>query len=237
MRRDEHQEALLIDHNIVVLSHDDVQRQMARGARLLDIRSPREFVQIHLEGALPVAGARFGLPVLSGHDISSADRVIVVANSPVSGQVAAREVLLLGADVIGIFASLSRSWAPKGLPVRHGLLIQPKDLLPFINDHAAADIVDIRELVEQERFPFTESTLSLPYSTWPEAGDGLNANAPVVFVSGNDERSIAAAQALMVRGVTHDVGYLVGGYARYLHGDHYDVKEIARTTARHGAFI
>lgn len=226
----------MLDFSMVVLSYEDVRRQMGRGARVLDVRTPREFVYLHIEGALPLAAPRFGFPILSSAQLVRGERVIVVAQSPVSGQVSAREIDAIGVDVIGIFASLPRTWADKGLPVQLGELIFPDRFLSYLHDHPDADIVDVREPIEQERFPFPHVTRSIPFSGWPAGHEDLDSNRPIIFLAGRDDRAIIAARDTMVRGFPR-VGYLVGGYAAYQHPRTYDPKDAARTTAHHGVFI
>lgn len=226
----------MMDLTVVVLSYEDVRRQTARGARILDVRTPQEFVYLHLQGAIPLAAPRFGFRMLSSHLLEQGDRVIVVAQSPVSGQVAAREIDAIGVDVIGIFASLPRTWEGKGLPVQLGELVFPDQFLTYVHDHPDADIVDVREPVEQEQHPFPHVTRSLPFSKWPDGADELTPTRPIVFLAGRDDRAILAARDTMVRGFPR-VGYLVGGYDAFHHPRTYDPKEAARTTAHHGVFI
>lgn len=226
----------MLDLTVVVLSYEDVRRQMARGARVVDARTPQEYVYLHIRGSIPLAAPRFGFQLLSGHLLARGERVIVVAQSPVSGQVAAREIDAVGVDVIGIFASLPRTWEGKGIPVQLGELVFPDRFLSYVHDHSDVEIVDVREPIEQERFPFPHVTKSLPFSRWPEESGILDPDRPIVFLSGRDDRAITAARDTMVRGFPR-VGYLVGGYDAYRHPRVYDPKEAARTTAHHGVFI
>lgn len=224
------------DLNVVVLSYEDVRRQTARGAKLVDVRTPQEYVYLHLQGALPLAAPRFGFQLVSGGLLTRGERVIIVAQSPVAGQIAAQEIDAVGVDVIGIFASLPRTWEGKGLPVQTGELIFPDRFLSYLHDHPDADIVDVREEAEQNRFPFPQVTRSIPFSTWPDGSEALDRGRPIIFLAGRDDRSILAARDTMVRGFPR-VGYLVGGYDGFHHPRVYDPKEAARTTAHHGVFI
>lgn len=224
------------DLSVVVLSYEDVRRQMVRGIRILDVRTPQEFVYLHIQGALPLAAPRFGFHLLSSHQLVRGERIIVVAQSPVSGHVAAQEIDAMGVDVIGIFASLPRTWEAKGLPVQLGELVFPERFLTYLHDHPDADIVDVREPVEQEHFPFPQVTRSIPYSAWPDGSEALDPARPILFLAGHDDRAIMAARDTMVNGFSR-VGYLVGGYAAFHHPRVYDPKEAALTTAHHGVFI
>ena len=225
-----------VDYSVVVLSYEDVRRQTARGARLIDIRTPQEYVYLHLMGAIPMAAPRFGFAQLSGNQFARGDRVIIVAASPIAGQTAAQEMDSLGIDVIGIFASLPRTWEGKGLPVQLGELVSPDNFLVYLRNHPNADIVDVREDLEQERFPFPQVTRSLPFSNWPSGSEALDPNRPIIFLAGRDDRAILAARDMMVQGFPV-IGYLVGGYDAFHHPRIYDPKEAARTTAHHGVFI
>ena len=224
------------DLSIVVLSYEDVKRQTSRGAKLVDIRTPQEYVYLHLQGAISLAAPRFGFQMLSGGRVERGERAIVVAASPVAGQVAAQEIDAVGVDVIGIFASLPRTWEGRGLPVQTGELVFPDRFLTYLHDNPTADIVDIRESLEQERFPFPQVTRSLPFSAWPEGAQELDPKRPIIFLSGRDDRAILAARDTMEMGLSR-VGYLVGGYDGFHHPRVYDPKEAARTTAHHGVFI
>ncbi len=224
------------DLTVVVLSYEDVRRQMARGALVVDIRTPQEFVYLHIRESIPLAAPRFGFQLLSRGLLQEVKRVVIVAQSPVHGQVAAREIDAVGIDVIGIFASLPRTWAEKGLPVQTGELVFPDKFLTYIHDNPNVEIVDVREPAEQERFPFPQVTKSLPFSHWPDGVDTLDASRPILFLAGRDDRAIIAARDSMVKGLPR-VGYLVGGYAAFQHPRSYDPKEAARTTAHHGVFI
>ncbi len=224
------------DFSVVVLSYEDVRRQTARGARLVDVRTPQEYVYLHLQGAIPLAAPRFGFQVLSKNQLMPGDRVIIVAASPVAGQIASQEIDAIGVDVVGVFASLPRTWGPKGLPVQLGELVFPEQLLTYIHDHPNADIVDVRELVECERYPFPHVTRHLPFSEWPNGQERLDPSRPIIFLGAGDDRAILAARDTMVLNYP-TVGYLVGGYAAFHHPRVYDPKEAARTTAHHGVFI
>jgi hydroxyacylglutathione hydrolase len=227
---------MMLDLTVVVLSYEDVRRQIQRGARILDVRTPQEYVYLHLAGAIPLAAPRFGFRQLSGHLLTRGERVIVVAQSPVSGQVAAQEIDAIGVDVIGIFASLPRTWESKGLAVQLGELVFPQTFLAYVHDHPDLDLVDVREPVEQECFPFPQVTRSLPFSRWPDGSEALDSSRPTIFVAGRDDRAILAARDTMVRGFPR-VGYLVGGYDLFHHPRVYDPKEAARNSAHHGVFI
>jgi rhodanese-related sulfurtransferase len=226
----------LLDLSVVVLSYDDVRRQTARGVKLVDIRTPREFVYLHLVGAIPLAAPRFGYAILSAHRLSPEDRVIIVAQSPVQGHVAAQEIDAQGVDVVGVFAALPRTWEAKGLTVQKGELVFPDRFLAYLRDHPTVDLVDVREPVEQERFPFPHVTRSMPFSTWPDGVEHLDPTRPIIFLAGKDDRAILAARDVMILGFAQ-VGYLVGGYEGFHHPRLYDPREAARTTAHHGVFI
>ncbi|MCY0879131.1 MAG: hypothetical protein OWU84_09355 [Firmicutes bacterium] len=226
----------MFELSVVVLSYDDVRRQTARGVKLVDIRTPREFVYLHLEGAIPLAAPRFGYAILSAHLLSPEDRVIIVAQSPVQGHVAAQEIDAQGVSVVGVFAALPRTWEPKGLAVQKGELVFPDRFLSYLRDHPNVDLVDVREPIEQELYPFPQVTRSLPFSSWPQGIDQLDPTRPVIFLAGRDDRAILAARDVMVLGFPR-VGYLVGGYEGFHHPRLYDPREAARTTAHHGVFI
>lgn len=209
---------------------------MAKGALLIDIRVPRLFVHSHIEGSWSILGPRFGLPLLGGDQIPPGSRLIVVADTPVTGQVASDELRNLGLHVIGIFSGQPGTWVQRGLPVTKGRPVQDHELLAYTHDTPSLEILDVREKTEQELFPFTPATGSVPLSTWPDGLDPFHPDKNFLFVSGRDERSVLAAWYAMKRGFKH-VGYLVGGIHRYTHGEELDDKTVARTTARHGAFI
>ncbi|MDA8192592.1 MAG: hypothetical protein M0Z53_01150 [Thermaerobacter sp.] len=222
--------------SVVVLSHQDVNRQADRGATLVDIRTPRQYVQIHLANSWPVAGPRFGMPLLLDGRFAAGLRVVLIADTPVSGQVAADELTPLGIHVIGVLASQPSTWQPRGLKVIRGNLVRPPDFLTFLAANPTVEIVDVRESIEQELHPFAPATRALAFSQWPDILTVDDPSRPLLFVSGRDDRSVLAAWWAFQRGFSQ-VGYLVGGIIRYLHGDGYDPRAIARTTAGHGVFI
>ncbi len=226
----------MLDLTVVVLSYEDVRRQMARGVRILDVRTPQEFVYLHIRGSIPLVAPRFGFQLLSSDQLVRGERVVVVAQSPVAGHVAAQEIDAIGVDVIGIFSSLPRTWAEHGLPVQIGEQVFPDQFLAYVHDNPTVDVVDVREPVEREHFPFPHVTRTLPYSQWPDGSEALDPNRPIIFLAGRDDRAVLAARDTMMRGFVR-VGYLVGGYASYQHPRVYDPKAAARTTAHHGVFI
>ncbi|MCY0863912.1 MAG: hypothetical protein OWQ57_03085 [Sulfobacillus sp.] len=225
-----------LEPRIVMLTYDDMRRQMERHVKLIDVRTPEQFVQLHLVGSIPLPGPRFGMSLLADGQIRPEERIVIVSDDAVSGHIAAQEANLMGAEVVGIFASLPRSWEKRGLPVIKGDVVHPDTLLTYLHDNPQVEFVDVREEMEQIRFPFPPVTRSIPFSLWPEEARLLDPARPVLLMSGKDQRSILAARHLMVQGFAR-VGYLVGGYHRYHHPRVYDPKEAARTTARHGVFI
>lgn len=220
----------------LVLSYEDVRRQTARGARVIDIRTPQEYVYLHLVGSLPLAAPRFGFSLLSRQEIHDHDRVIIVAASPVLGHVASQEMDAAGIEVIGIFASLPRTWESHGLPVQLGELVHPENLTTYLQENPSTSMVDVRESGEIARFPFPEATHHIPFSVWPAGSHQLDPSYPIIFLSGQDQRAILCARDTMVKGVQR-TGYVVGGYVGLHHPREYDPKAAARTTAHHGVFI
>lgn len=224
--------------NLIVLSHQDVIRQLDRRAILVDIRTPRQYVQLHLTGALGMGGPRFGLPILAQDRIAPGSRIILIADTAVIAQPAASELQQMRMHVVGVLSAHPNTWEPKGLSVVRGIVVDPQHLGTFLTEYPDAEVVDVREEVECQAYPFALATRWLPFSQWPtNFPDGSLADErPIVFVSGQDDRSVLAAWYLFQRGF-RQVGFLVGGVHRFRTGDHYDPKAIARTTARHGVFI
>lgn len=228
-----------MEQSIVVLSHQDVIRQTNRGAVLLDLRPPRQYVQIHLANSLSVSGPRFGMATLLDNRLAPSTRLVLVADTAATGQVAADQLKTMGIHVIGVLASQPSTWQPRGLTVVRGILVRPNEFLQYLGANPSVDLIDVRETVEQQQYPFAPVTRNLPFSMWPDIlpqASESNAATPLVFVAGHDERSVLAAWWAFQRGY-HNVGYLVGGMTRYLKGDGYDPRAMARTTARHGVFI
>ncbi len=219
-----------------MLTPHDVRNHMARGAMVLDVRPPEQFVKLHLAGAVPVPGPRFGMSYLLQGTFEPGQRTLLVAEDAIAGFVAAQEAVALGLEVIGVFTALPRTWENRGLPVVHGILVLPETLRAFFQEHPEAELVDVREPIEQTQFPFPRVTRSVPFSQWPDGIDQLSRTDLVVTVSAGQERSVLAAMDLMRQGFAQ-VGFVVGGYQRYFHPRRYNPKEAARTTAHHGSLI
>lgn len=136
------------------------QREMQSGALVLDTRSPHNFAEGHIPGALHVYlhGSAFGTRV--GFIASPASRLLLVVKDERDLRDAVAQLAVVGYDqVAGYLNGGMESWQEAGLPVQTLAQITPEKL------HASLDnlkVLDVRDQDEWDEGHITDA-LHIPY--------------------------------------------------------------------------
>jgi hydroxyacylglutathione hydrolase len=181
------------------LGVEAVQRLLADGARLIDVRPLHEFANGHVPGALsiplrPVFASWLGW--LAPHDRP----LIVVRGGDQDPAEIAWQAAKIGYDLSGELAGGMAAWTAAELPTAATRLVRP--------DAVRGPVLDIRQISE-----FRSG--HLPGAQHVELGDlpvhlDEVPNEPLVVMCGHGERAMGAASLLEQAGY-HDIAVLTGG--------------------------
>jgi hydroxyacylglutathione hydrolase len=207
LNRESH--ALLDDHEVGLLSVDGVLAHQAKGAVVLDVRSPESFARGYLRGSLNVGlEGRFAEYAA---DVIDTDDDIVVVCQPGSEQLARVRLSRVGLDsVIGVLDQPQTAFAERPDLVEIGSRITAWQLSDAMASVPDLVVLDVRSPSERA-LGAVEPSVYIPISELAARIGELTPTRPVVAYCGGGYRSSIAASLLRARGFT-DVSDLIGGY-------------------------
>ena len=176
---------------------------------VLDVRSFDEHAAGHVPGAIsvPVDGSSFGTK--AGFVLVPGERLVLHAASPEQARSAAHKLWAVG--ILDIAGYVLEPPAPERLAVVD--VAELKRLL----DHAAVQVVDVREATERDS-GYLPGSRNIPYRLLRRAGAGaLERDRPVVTVCESGARAAIAASILQRAGF--DVRPVVDGGIADFAGD------------------
>jgi glyoxylase-like metal-dependent hydrolase (beta-lactamase superfamily II)/rhodanese-related sulfurtransferase len=184
-----------------------VERARADGALLVDVRTPYQFDDAHVPGAvcIPIVEAGFGtkLAWVADHDAP----IIVIGRDDSDAMLAGELAAAIGLRNIGGFLSGGMtSWRVENKEVESIERIDVDGL------HARQDqvqILDVREQSEWDEVHIPDS-IHLPYHDIHSVPDSLDPGRPVAVICASGRRSVVAASLLQRHG-RKDVIHVVEG--------------------------
>ncbi|KOV73977.1 sulfurtransferase [Streptomyces sp. NRRL WC-3618] len=183
------------------------------GAVVVDARSPQEFANGHLRGAVNIpADGRFAEQ--AGTVLDPADELVVMAPENREEEVVTR-LARIGFDrAVGYLRNPEdalRELADEVTPASRVTAAQLRTALAGAHPPV---VVDVRTCSERGAKGFVEGALHIPLSELPARTDELPADQPLVLHCAGGHRSSIAASLLRHRGFT-DVSDILGGYAAW----------------------
>lgn len=196
-----------------LLTPIEVQTEVARGAVLVDLRTPRAFAKGHLAGS-------FGIPFASpaarwiGWVVPFGKPIILIADNKAERAETIRHLLSIGFENIRGYMDGVATWQAEGLPLVHaGILPQPA-LREWIQSEDRPLLVDVR-------FADEYSDGHLPLAQHIEAGELTHGNVralpkdqPIVVYCRSGNRATVGYSLLERRGY-QNVLMLEGGYMNW----------------------
>ena len=205
------------------LSATQVRELLDKGACVLDVRSPEEYGEAHVPGALnvwiesPQFANRAGL-------FAPADApVVLVVASPTDLTRAMDGLGRIGLDAIaGHLQWGMTEWKSQGLPVGRVPQISVHDLATMKDERPDLVVVDVRELVEWDE-GHIDGALHLPMGEAMARKDLVPAGRPKAVVCAGGLRSSLVISALSRAGLT-DFYNVIGGMTAWQKGGYGTVK-------------
>jgi hydroxyacylglutathione hydrolase len=184
-----------------------VERAAAEGALLVDVRTPHQFDDAHIERSvcIPIVEAGFGtkLAWVADHD----QPVILIGRDDDDAVHAAGLAAAIGLRNIGGFLHGGMtSWRIEDKPVE---AIERIDVDGLHDRRDGVQILDVREQAEWDDEHIPGST-HIPYHDIDDVPANLNGGAPVAVICASGRRSVVAA-SLLQRFGRKDVIHVVEG--------------------------
>lgn len=200
-------------HEPGLLSPAQVQKEVARGAVLIDLRSPRAFARGHLAGS-------FGIPFASpaarwvGWVVPFGEPIVLISDNESERTETVEQLINIGFENIRGYMDGVAAWQAEGFPVvQAGILPQPA-LREWIQS-------DERPLLLDVRFADEYNDGHLPLAQHIEAGalthgraGALPQDRPIVVYCRSGNRATVGYSLLERRGF-HNVLMLEGGYQHW----------------------
>jgi len=205
------------------LSAGQVKELLDKGACVLDVRSPEEFGEAHIPGALhvwiesPQFANRVGL-----FAPPDAPLVLVVA-SPTDLTRAVEGLGRVGLDAVaGHLQWGMTEWKSQGLPIGRVPQISVHDLATMKEERPDLAVVDVREVFEWDE-GHIEGALHLPMAEALARRDLVPAGRPKAVVCAGGLRSSTVISVLSRAGLT-DFYNVIGGMTAWQKGGYSTVK-------------
>ncbi|MFF9839022.1 rhodanese-like domain-containing protein [Streptomyces sp. NPDC013740] len=183
------------------------------GAVVVDARSPQEFANGHLRGAVNVpAEGRFAEQ--AGTVLDPADRLIVMAPEHREEEVVTR-LARIGFDrAVGYLRDPEDALEALADEVAPASRLTAAHLRAALTGDNPPVVVDVRTCGEREANGFIDGALHIPLNELPARAAELPADLPLVLHCAGGHRSSIAASLLRRRGFA-DVSDILGGYAAW----------------------
>jgi hydroxyacylglutathione hydrolase len=179
---------------------------MERGALVLDTRSPEQFSEGHIPGAVFVAlhGPAFATRV--GFVIPSNARLVLVIKDERDLE-AAKQMAVVGYEqVVGFLQGGMSAWQEAGLPVQQVSQLSVEELA---SRRHALTILDVRDRGEWDEGHIV-GAIHLPYYAVLDQVQELDRTLPLAVICASGQRSMIAS-ALLQRHGFKAVDNVVGG--------------------------
>ncbi|MGW1691793.1 MBL fold metallo-hydrolase [Streptomyces sp. NPDC002399] len=195
------------------LSLDEFTAMRRAGAVVVDARSPQEFANGHLRGAVnvPVEG-RFAEQ--AGTVLDPADELIVMAPENREEEVVTR-LARIGFDrALGYLRNPEDALKALTGEVAPASRLAAAQLRTALRGENPPLVIDVRTCGERSANGFIEGALHMALSELPERLDEIPADRPLVLHCAGGHRSSIAASLLRRRGF-EDVSDILGGYSAW----------------------
>ena len=180
------------------LQPDEVEDLQARGAVVLDTRSPEAFSGAHVPGALSV-GLGSSFPTWAGTVLSEKAEVILVLEDPHDLWVATWELLRIGySPPVGWLAGGMQAWRTSGRELAALPLIDADQLRRGV-EKSALTVLDVRQPAERASGHISGSQF-ITGAELPERVDEVPTEKPVAVICGSGFRSATLASLLKHEG-------------------------------------
>ncbi|MFZ6005640.1 MAG: MBL fold metallo-hydrolase [Actinomycetota bacterium] len=205
---------LLDDHEAPEpLTVDQAQEAAAKGAVLLDTRSPESFASGHLRGSVNVGlDGRFA--EYAGDVIRPGEQVVVVGDAG-RGTEAKVRLARIGFDaVIGELSDVEAVLAEHPQLASAARRLPAADVAEWLAEEPGLQVVDVRNPGETKVSGVIDGAVNIPLPQLLDRLDELDPSKPTVVYCAGGYRSSVAASTLRARGF-ETVADIIGGYGAW----------------------
>jgi hydroxyacylglutathione hydrolase len=200
----------LVTHEVDVpaLTPRQVERKLAEGAVVVDVRTDLQFAEAHIPGAIcnPAVRAGFGtkLAWVAGRD----EEVVLVGDDGTDAVRAGRLAAAVGIDrLAGHLAGGMTSWRQEQLPT---VSVQRIDVQTLHERRDELQVLDVREQAEWEE-GHIPGAVHVPYHDIDGVPGAIDPARPVAVVCSSGQRSAVAASLLLRHGAREVIHVADGG--------------------------
>ena len=193
------------------LSPRQLERKVAEGAFLVDVRTPLQFDDAHIEGAtlISILQSGFGSKLAWLADLEQ--EIVFVGRDDADGQRAVLLAQSVGLRRLGGFLHGGMTaWREEGRPAERIERIALAELKRRHDDGEEIQILDVREADEWERGHIPGSILA-PWHDIDGIPNQVAKTKPVATICGSGKRSAVAASLLQRFGAEHVIHVTDGG--------------------------
>jgi len=183
------------------------QHEMAHGALIIDTRSPHQFGEGHIPGAIGVFLHGSAFPTRVGFVAPPESRLLLVVTDERDLVEATTQLAVVAFDsVLGFLDGGMEAWREAGLPLQTLDQITVNDLYALRPDLQVLDTRDRNEWNEGH----IQGAVSIPYYEIEQRLPELKADQPLAVICGSGQRSTTASSLLQRHGFTQLLN-VVGG--------------------------
>jgi hydroxyacylglutathione hydrolase len=190
-----------------------VRVQIAQRAAIVDVRTPREFMAGHIEGAygIPLATP---LGTWAGWVVPFGTPLILVTDNPQAREEAVRQLIRIGYDGLrGYLDGGMAAWEAEGFPIARVPTISVEELQRERESGRAPEVLDVRQDAEW-RAGHLAGARHMEVGRLLIGGQSLPQDNPLVVHCGHADRSTVAISLLQQRGYDN-LRLLYGGMSAW----------------------
>ncbi|HWN13038.1 MAG TPA: rhodanese-like domain-containing protein [Candidatus Dormibacteraeota bacterium] len=208
------------------LSAAQTREAIDKGAFVLDVRTPEEYGQGHIPGAIHVWIESPQFANRAGLFIPAEAPVVLVVSSPTDLERAVQGLGRIGLDAIaGQLQWGMTEWKSQGLPMEQVPQISVHDLATMKDERPDLVVIDVREPFEWDE-GHIEGALHVPMSEALARKDLVPAGRPKAVLCAGGLRSSTVISALSRAGLTNWYN-VIGGMTAWQKGGYSTVKRAA----------
>jgi hydroxyacylglutathione hydrolase len=219
-------QALTVSGPPRLLSAAQTREAVDKGACVLDVRTPEEYGQGHIPGAIHVWIESPQFANRAGLFVPAEASVVLVVSSPTDLERTVQGLGRIGLDAIaGHLQWGMTEWRSQGLPVEVVPQISVHDLATMKEEQPDLVVIDVREPLEWDE-GHIEGALNVPMSEALARKDLVPAGRPKAVVCAGGLRSSTVISALGRAGLTNWYN-VIGGMTAWQKGGYSTVKRAA----------
>ena len=194
------------------LTPRELERALAAGALVVDIRTELQFDEAHIPGAVCITSGRAGFGSKLAWLASPGQALVLVGRDDEDAVAAAALAGSVGLHEIGgHLGGGMTSWREDKLPVQRLQRMTVRELHErWEEEGGALQVLDVRERHEWDAGHIPGST-HVPYHDIDAVPEGIDAQRPVAVICASGQRSAVAASLLQRFGATNAIHVVEGG--------------------------